>query len=69
MQPEPVRHTLRNPLSLATNHGISVDFFSFGYLDVSVHPVFTACICFFIIASSVTNVTAFALGNSQFTNL
>ena len=27
------------PLSLATTHGISFDFFSWGYLDVSVHPV------------------------------
>ena len=41
-------NTLRYPLSLATTYGISVDFFSFGYLDVSVHPVFTACICFFM---------------------
>ena len=28
------------PLSLATTHGISFDFSSWGYLDVSVHPVF-----------------------------
>ena len=27
------------PLSLATTHGISVDFSSWGYLDVSVRPV------------------------------
>ena len=25
------------PLSLTTTHGISVDFFSFSYLDVSIH--------------------------------
>ena len=28
-----------NPLSLATTYGISVDFFSYSYLDVSVHCV------------------------------
>ena len=28
------------PLSLATTYGISFDFSSWGYLDVSVHPVF-----------------------------
>ena len=27
------------PISLATTLGISVDFFSYGYLDVSVHRV------------------------------
>src|SRR5688500_15280846 len=27
------------PLSLAATYGISFDFFSSGYLDVSVHPV------------------------------
>jgi hypothetical protein len=27
------------PLSLAATKGISVDFFSYGYLDVSVHHV------------------------------
>ena len=27
------------PLSLATTDGISIDFFSWGYLDVSVPPV------------------------------
>jgi len=55
MQPEPIRHTLRNPLSLATNYGISVDFFSFSYLDVSVHPVFTAYIYFFICRKPAAN--------------
>jgi len=28
------------PLSLATTHGISIDFFFAGYLDVSVHQLF-----------------------------
>jgi len=28
-----------NPRSLATTNGISVDFFSYSYLDVSVHCV------------------------------
>jgi len=29
-----------NPYSLATTNGISFDFFSFGYLDVSVRQVY-----------------------------
>ena len=29
-----------NPLSLATTHGVSIDFFSSGYLDVSVLQVY-----------------------------
>jgi hypothetical protein len=33
------------PLSLATTQGISVDFFSFGYLDVSVPRVRLAYLC------------------------
>ena len=32
-------HYWPNPLSLATTHGISIDFFSSGYLDVSVLQV------------------------------
>jgi hypothetical protein len=32
-------HVQADPISFATTFGISVDFFSSGYLDVSVHPV------------------------------
>jgi hypothetical protein len=32
-------HVQAPPISFATTFGISVDFFSSGYLDVSVHPV------------------------------
>ena len=31
-----------NPLSLATTNGISIDFFSSGYLDVSVLQVYSS---------------------------
>ena len=34
-----------NPLSLAATQGISVDFFSSGYLDVSVHQVRLCTLC------------------------
>jgi len=34
-----------DPRSLATTSGISVDFFSSGYLDVSVHRVSLRCLC------------------------
>ena len=34
-----------NPLSLATTHGISIDFFSSGYLDVSVLQVVSLNLC------------------------
>ena len=34
-----------NPRSLAATEGISVDFFSSGYLDVSVLPVRLAALC------------------------
>ena len=33
------------PLSLATTYGITIVFFSWGYLDVSVPPVRPACLC------------------------
>ena len=34
-----------NPFSLATTNGISIDFFSSGYLDVSVHRVCLLHLC------------------------
>ena len=34
-----------NPLSLATTNGVSIDFFSSGYLDVSVLPVRLVNLC------------------------
>ena len=34
-----------NPRSLATTYGISIDFFSWGYLDVSVPPVRLMHLC------------------------
>ena len=34
-----------DPLSLATTRGVSVDFLSSGYLDVSVRPLVSACLC------------------------
>ena len=50
--PFPERSTIRStitykahPISLATTLGISVDFFSCSYLDVSVRRVRFACLC------------------------
>ena len=40
-----IMQTWTVPLSLATTKGISVDFFSSGYLDVSVHQVRFVCLC------------------------
>ena len=34
-----------SPLSLATTHGVSIDFFSSGYLDVSVLQVHSLYLC------------------------
>src|SRR3954452_19203413 len=34
-----------DPLSLATTRGVSVDFLSSGYLDVSVRPLVSARLC------------------------
>ena len=38
-------HVQALPISLATTLGISVDFFSCSYLDVSVRRVRFACLC------------------------
>jgi hypothetical protein len=38
-------HVQAHPISLATTLGISVDFFSCSYLDVSVRRVRFACLC------------------------
>ena len=38
-------HIQAHPISLATTLGISVDFFSCSYLDVSVRRVRFACLC------------------------
>ena len=46
-----------SPISLAATFGISVDFFSSGYLDVSVPPVRLAALC--IHAAILTYVSGF----------
>ena len=38
-------HFWASPRSLVTTEGISVDFFSYGYLDISVHRVRLAWLC------------------------
>ncbi|EHI04052.1 hypothetical protein VCHC61A1_3636 [Vibrio cholerae HC-61A1] len=51
-----------NPGSLAATTGISVDFFSSGYLDVSVPPVCSVNLCIQL------TVTAYAVGFPHFGN-
>jgi hypothetical protein len=40
-----VKNYWPSPRSLATTSGVSIDFFSFGYLDVSVHRVCFTNLC------------------------
>jgi hypothetical protein len=49
------------PLSLATTYGISFDFFSCGYLDVSVHrvPYINLCIQFMLTRHDSSRVAPF----------
>ena len=54
-----------DPLSLATTKGVSVDFFSSGYLDVSVRPVSLCRLCIHRQMTSHYRRRVFPFGNPR----
>src|SRR6476620_381587 len=55
-----------DPLSLATTKGVSVDFFSSGYLDVSVRPVSLRWLCIHHRMTPHYRRRVFPLGDPRF---